>query len=150
MSNLTIALEGKELEEYIAKRFGKKEHKEYMNKQRLNREKQMKTSELQTKTYGIVDTLTRFRFVDEFQKIRPNNFSYEGLHALFDYLEELSYDIGEPIEFDPISICCDFREYESFKQLQEDYENIIDFADLEEHTTVIRLEDSDGFIIQQF
>ena len=117
MSNLTIALEGKELEEYIAKRFGKKEHKEYMNKQRLNREKQMKTSELQTKTYGIVDTLTRFRFVDEFQKIRPDNFSYEGLHALFDYLEELSYDIGEPIEFDPISICCDFREYDSFKQL---------------------------------
>ena len=145
MSNLTIALEGKELEEYIAKRFGKKEHKEYMNEQRLNREKQM-----QTTTLGIVDTLTRFRFVDEFQKIRPNNFSYEGLHALFDYLEELSYDIGEPIEFDPISICCDFREYESFKQLQEDYDNIIDFADLEEHTTVIRLEDSDGFIIQQF
>jgi len=105
---------------------------------------------MNTTTLGIVDTLTRFRFVDEFQKIRPNNFSYEGLHALFDYLEELSYDIGEPIEFDPISICCDFREYESFKQLQEDYENIIDFADLEEHTTVIRLEDSDSFIIQQF
>ena len=105
---------------------------------------------MNTTTLGIVDTLTRFRFVDEFQKIRPNNFSYEGLHALFDYLEELSYDIGEPIEFDPISICCDFREYDSFKQLQEEYDNIIDFADLEDHTIVIRLEDSDGFIIQQF
>ena len=89
MSNLTIALEGKELEEYIAKRFGKKEHKEYMNEQRLNREKQM-----QTTTLGIVDTLTRFRFVDEFQKIRPNNFSYEGLHALYDYFDDLSHDIG--------------------------------------------------------
>jgi hypothetical protein len=110
----------------------------------------MEGYQMNTTTLGIVDTLTRFRFVDEFQKIRPNNFSYEGLHALFDYLEELSYDIGEPIEFDPISICCDFREYESFKQLQEDYDNIIDFADLEEHTTVIRLEDSDAFIIQQF
>ena len=106
--------------------------------------------ELQTKTYGIVDTLTRFRFVDEFQKIRPDNFSYEGLHALYDYLDELSYDIGQPIEFDPISICCDFREYESFKQLQEDYPDIKDFDELFQETTVISLEDSDGFIIQQF
>ena len=105
---------------------------------------------MNTTTLGIVDTLTRFRFVDEFKKIRPDNFSYEGLHALYDYLDELSYDIGQPIEFDPISICCDFREYDSFKQLQEEYDNIIDFADLEDHTTVIRLEDSDSFIIQQF
>ena len=110
----------------------------------------MEGYQMNTTTLGIVDTLTRFRFVYEFQKIRPDNFSYEGLHALFDYFEELSYDIGQPIEFDPISICCDFREYESFKQLQEDYDKIIDFADLEEHTTVIRLEDSDGFIIRQF
>ena len=105
---------------------------------------------MNTTTLGIVDTLTRFRFVDEFKKFRPDNFSYEGLHALYDYFDELSHDIGQPIEFDPISICCDFMEYESFKQLQEDYDKIIDFADLEEHTTVIRLEDSDGFIIQQF
>ena len=105
---------------------------------------------MNTTTLGIVDTLTRFRFVDEFQKIRPNNFSYEGLHALYDYLEELSHDIGQPIEFDPISICCDFREYESFKQLQEDYPDIEDFDELFQETTVISLEDSDGFIIQQF
>jgi len=110
----------------------------------------MKTSELQTKTYGIVDTLTRFRFVDEFQKIRPDNFSYEGLHALFEYLEDLSYDIGQPIEFDPISICCDYREYESFKHLQEDYPNIEDWDQLFDKTTVISLAESDGFIIHQF
>jgi hypothetical protein len=145
MSNLTIALEGKELEEYIAKRFGKKEHKEYMNEQRLNREKQM-----QTTTLGIVDTLTRFRFIDEFKKIRPDNFSHEGLHALFEYFEDLSYDIGQPIEFDPIAICCDYREYESFKQLQEDYPNIEDWDQLFDTTTVISLAESDGFIIHQF
>ena len=110
----------------------------------------MKTSELQTKTYGIVDTLTRFRFVDEFQKIRPDNFSYEGLHALFDYFEDLSYDIGQPIEFDPIAICCDYREYESFKQLQEDYPNIEDWDQLFDKTTVISLAESDGFIIHYF
>ena len=105
---------------------------------------------MESTTLGIVDTLTRFRFIDEFKRIRPDNFSHEGLHALFDYFEELSHDIGQPIEFDPIAICCDFREYESFKQFQEDYDNIIDFEDLHNHTQVIRLEGSDGFIIQQF
>jgi hypothetical protein len=105
---------------------------------------------MQSTTLGIVDTLTRFRFVDEFRKIRPDNFSYEGLHALYDYLDDLSYDIGQPIEFDPIAICCDFREYESFKQLQEDYNSIESMEELHNHTTVINLEDSDGFIIQQF
>lgn len=135
MSNLTVALYGQERDDYINQR----------RANRLNREKQM-----QTTTLGIVDTLTRFRFVDEFRKIRPDNFSYEGLHALFDYLDDLSHDIGQPIEFDPIAICCDFMEYESFKQLQEDYPDIKDFEHLHDHTQVIRLEDSDGFIIQQF
>ena len=44
MSNLTVELKGKELEEYIAKRFGKKEHEVYMNQARLNREKNMQTT----------------------------------------------------------------------------------------------------------
>lgn len=132
MSDLTIALYGQDREDYI-------------NQRRLNRKKK-----LENKTYGIVDTLTRFRFIDEFKKIRPDNFSYEGLHALFDYFEELSYDIGQPIEFDPIAICCDYTEYESFKQLQEDYNSIESMEELHNHTTVINLEDSDGFIIQQF
>ena len=135
MSNLTVALYGQERDDYINQR----------RANRLNKEKQM-----QTTTLGIVDTLTRFRFVDEFKKIRPDNFSYEGLHALYDYLDDLSYDMGQAIEFDPISICCDFREYESFKQFQEEYPDIVDFDDLFNHTTVIGLEDSDGFIIQQF
>ena len=136
MSNLTVALYGQERDDYINQR----------RANRLNKEKQM-----QTTTLGIVDTLTRFRFVDEFRKIRPDNFSYEGLHALYDYFEELSHDIGQPIEFDPISICCDFSEYESFKQFQEEYPDIEDVEDLERHTTVIPIEDSEhGFIIQQF
>lgn len=105
---------------------------------------------MDTTTLGIVDTLTRFRFVDEFRKMRPDNFSYEGLHALYDYLDDLSHDIGQPIEFDPIGLCCDYMEYESFKQLQEDYPDIEDFDQLFDTTTVIGLAESDGFIIHQF
>lgn len=41
---------------------------------------------------------------------RMNNFSYEGLEVLFDYLENLSEDIGEPIKLDVIAFCCDYDE----------------------------------------
>ena len=32
---------------------------------------------------------------------RMDQFSYEGLEVLFDYLDNLSEDTGEPIELDP-------------------------------------------------
>ena len=41
---------------------------------------------------------------------RMDQFSYEGLEVLFDYLDNLSDDIGEPIELDVIAFCCDYDE----------------------------------------
>lgn len=41
---------------------------------------------------------------------RDNQFSYEGLEVLFDYLEELSEGTGETIEFDPVALCCEYYE----------------------------------------
>ena len=50
-------------------------------------------------------------FVDGFQKIgRENQFSYDGLITLFNFLENLEEEIGEEIEFDPIGICSEFTE----------------------------------------
>ena len=45
-------------------------------------------------------------FCDYFRKIRPDNFSYQGLRVLFDYLEEIDCDF----ELDVIGLCCDFAE----------------------------------------
>ena len=45
-------------------------------------------------------------FRDQFQAIRPNNFSYEALELLYDYFEELDPDM----ELDVIAICCDYEE----------------------------------------
>ena len=64
-----------------------------------------------------------------------NNFSYEGAAALFDYYDQLSDEIDEPIEFDPIAWCCDFSEYEGeevIAELLESYnvETIDDLRDL--------------------
>ena len=38
-------------------------------------------------------TMTLFDFLDEFKKIRPNNFSRDGLTALYNYLVELEEDM---------------------------------------------------------
>jgi hypothetical protein len=45
-------------------------------------------------------------FCDYFHKIRPDNFSYQGLRVLYDYLE----DIDSDFELDVIGLCCDFSE----------------------------------------
>mgnify|MGYP003152949092 FL=1 len=81
-----------------------------------------------------------------------DNFSYEGRKALFEYLEDLEDDIGEKIQFDPIALCCEYSEYDNFKQLQENYDNdeITNLETLRDHTTVIEIEDSERFIIQDF
>ena len=43
---------------------------------------------LLTKGKKMKTTVYLNEFRDAFQKIRPDNFSYEGLGALFEYLEE--------------------------------------------------------------
>lgn len=54
-------------------------------------------------------TFTMFR--EAFRNAgRADQFSHEGLEALFDYLEELEADTGEQIELDVIALCCDFWE----------------------------------------
>ena len=78
-------------------------------------------------------------FRDAFQKIRPDNFSYEGQKALFEYLESLEED-GEEFELDVIAFCCDYTEYASLYDFHKDYDedDFPTIEDIEEHTTVIR------------
>jgi len=99
-----------------------------------------------------------------------NNFSYDGLTALFEYFEELEAGMGEEIEFDMVAICCDYSEYDSAEEAAEecgyvavgdDDNDGLDETErseadrdaaiewLEDRTTVIRL-DKGGVIIQQF
>ena len=95
-------------------------------------------------------------FLDSFSDTYRHNFTYEGKRALFDYLEQLSEDLGEDIELDIIALCCDYTEYKNLEELQGNYSNIETMEDLENKTQVIRFEerdkydDSDAFIIQKF
>lgn len=99
-------------------------------------------------------------YFDDFKKAfeemdRIEQFSEEGLKALFDYLEEFEKDTGIEIELDVIALCCDFTEYEDFDEFKENYSayveehNIQNLDDLADYTIVIRV-DEKAFIIQDF
>ena len=95
-------------------------------------------------------TITESDFRDAFKNYgRSDNFSYEGLSALFEYLESAEIDEKES-ELDVIAICCDFTEYENLAELQENYQDIESMDNLEQNTSVIELDGSDGFIIQNY
>jgi hypothetical protein len=64
-------------------------------------------------------------FCDYFRKIRPDNFSYQGLRVLFDYLEEIDNSCGEDSELDVIGLCCDFAESD-WRTIAADYDSSIE------------------------
>lgn len=102
----------------------------------------------------IYKKITFSDFCDAFDYMdRKDNFSYDGKQALFDYLERISEDTGENIELDIIALCCEYTEYSSFEEFKENYNNIENFEDLNNHTTVIEIDNAmkaDSFIIQNF
>jgi hypothetical protein len=55
-------------------------------------------------------TIGLSQFQDAFMSIRPNNFTYDGLVLLFDWIEQQEQDTGMEQELDVIAICCDFEE----------------------------------------
>ena len=92
---------------------------------------------------------------------RGDQFSYEGLEVLFDYLEEYSDSTGENVELDVVALCCDYHE-SSIDELIEDYD--IDVSDAEgdeeeiksiveeylQDRTIVCGEVSDGFVYAAF
>jgi len=66
--------------------------------------------------------VSEYAFRDAFlSSSRKDNFSYNGLTALYDYLIELEDDCDNEIEFDMIAICCEFSEYETAVEAASNY-----------------------------
>jgi hypothetical protein len=91
-----------------------------------------------------------------------NNFSYDGSIALFEYLDQLSDDMGENIDYDPIAWCVEYSEYEDLADAWNQQGNGTEFIEgeelaiddnirlwLENNTTVIEL-DNGGIVIADF
>ena len=97
-------------------------------------------------------------FRDYFNKIRPNNFRYEGLGILFEYLEEFENDTGKEMELDVIALCCDYCE-ESLSNIVDSYSIDLEGEDdheqavkdyLEDKTTLVGITKDGNFIYQVF
>ena len=98
---------------------------------------------------SMKDTVTEYQFVDTMAQ-KQHGFSYEGAKALFEYFEQYEQDIGEEMEFDPIAIRCEFDEYESLEDVKKSYQDIETLEDLQNHTTVIEIPETDRLIIQAY
>lgn len=122
-------------------------------------------------------TVNNYQFRRAFDEMdRTTNFSYDGLNALFDYLEEYEESTGEEIELDVIALCCDYTEYANVQEFvaayddsyivwdvepeeadeEEGTEAVVGEIDYEatldrirDNTTVIDI-DGESFIIQNF
>ncbi len=74
-------------------------------------------------------SVSLYDFKNAFQtsSCRKEQFSYEALKGIYEYLTDLEEDTGVEIEFDMIAICCDFvevsltdlEELENYKETQE-------------------------------
>tara|TARA_R100000781_G_scaffold73638_1_gene45955 strand:- start:179 stop:478 length:300 start_codon:yes stop_codon:yes gene_type:complete len=96
-------------------------------------------------------TLNFDGFERAFQRYgRGEQFSYEGLQALFEWLEDIESDMGEDIELDVIGLCCEYTEYDNLQIFQDEngkeYECI---EDIENETIVIPI-DEESFIVGNF
>ena len=78
---------------------------------------------------------------------RRSHFSRPALHALYEYLDEASNDMGEDIELDVVGICCEWSEYKDIEAVKEDYE-IEGLSDLQDSTTVVEFDG--GLLVHEF
>lgn len=97
----------------------------------------------------MYQTISQSQFIDAFRDYnREDNFSYEGLCALYDWLNEVYKDSEQGFELDVIGLCCDFSEYSDIDEIAENYANIENLDDLYNCTCVIEF--NGGIIIQDF
>jgi hypothetical protein len=102
----------------------------------------------------MIQTISVSGFREAFRSAgRAEQFSYEGLTALFDFLEEVDPDF----DLDVIALCCDYSE-DSAEDIAANYDIKVDSVDeledtvrayLEEHTTIVA-ETASGFLYAQF
>ncbi len=97
----------------------------------------------------MIIEVCRNMFIEDFRVIRPDNFSLDGLDALFDYLTELEEDLGEQIRFDCVALCCEYSQYNTLADYNSDYGTEHEsWDDVADETTVIKITD-EAAIIQQ-
>jgi hypothetical protein len=104
-------------------------------------------------------TVSLYDFRDAFARAgRKDQFSYDALGLIFDYLEDQERDLGEEYELDVIALCCELSE-QLPEDIARDYSidleddgnellNVLDY--LHDETTVIGVTEAGAIIYVQF
>jgi hypothetical protein len=104
-------------------------------------------------------TLSVYDFRDAFTRAgRKDQFSYDALGLIFDYLEDQERDLGEEYDLDVIGLCCELSE-ESPEEIARNYAidleddgnellNVLDY--LHDETTVIGTTSAGSIVYVQF
>lgn len=72
----------------------------------------------------MYQSINEYQFREAFRSMgRGDQFTYEGLNTLFNWLEHYEIDTGEKVEFDVIALCCDYSE-EHYKDIFNSYDII--------------------------
>lgn len=108
---------------------------------------------------AIIETVTESSFIDAFRGMdRMDGWTYNGLRALYSYLDDLSDDVGEHIDLDVVALCCEYDEHASALEAAKEYgfepedddedkdESALDW--LRDQTTIIEFDG--GVIVQSF
>tara|TARA_R110000744_G_C18884885_1_gene507166 strand:- start:65 stop:364 length:300 start_codon:yes stop_codon:yes gene_type:complete len=92
-----------------------------------------------------------YTFRNWFKTNRPDNFSDNGLLALWEMFEEYEQGTGEEFEFDPIAFCCEYNEYDNIAEFHKEYDSE-EYPDIEsiENNTMIWEFGTESFIMQIF
>jgi len=102
----------------------------------------------------MYETVNLSSFTNAFAKVRPDNFTYEALELIYEFLTTYEDETNMEIELDVIAICCDFTEMTQREIVDaypdtEPFENsIIDF--LTDKTLFLGVTSNDTFVFQNF
>ena len=82
----------------------------------------------------MIKTISIYDFRDAFKAVgRGDQFSYDGLEVIFDYIESYEQDAGEQTELDVIALCCEWAE-DDYKSVADSYD--IDIEGLDEDDAI--------------
>jgi hypothetical protein len=109
----------------------------------------------------MIKTISIYDFRDAFKAAgRGDQFSYDGLEVIFDYIESYESDAGEQVELDVIALCCEWAE-DDYASVAEQYDIDIEGLDeddaiaaileyIEDNTAHARATDAGNIVYVQF
>lgn len=105
---------------------------------------------------SVINTMTVREMADSLLSDDNASWTRSGAYALAEYFDELSDDIGEPIEWDRVAVRCDFSEY-TLKELLDSFHlnldwqaiarELLDGGDFPLDDLIEELQDQSGCVI---